>query len=116
MDRFIAIKCPVRYKTLVTRTQIKGIILAIWLFSTIGTVVFPHSLPKVEYEDFLEYYDTFHLCMSDTHDHKFENTSKIFAALLIILYFIIPFVLIFGICSYVIKASRDQQNKLNKER
>ena len=54
--------------------------------------------------------------MSDTHDHKFENTSKIFAALLIILYFIIPFNLIFGNYSYVIKASRDQQKKPNKER
>ena len=76
MDRFIAIKCPVRYKTLVTRTQIKGIIVAIWLFSAIGTVVFPHSLPKEENEDFLEYYDTLHLCMSDTHDHKFEKNVK----------------------------------------
>lgn len=115
MDRFIAIKYPLRYKTLVTRTRMKGIIVVIWLFSVIGTVVFPHSLPKAEYENFLEYYDTFHLCMSDTHDHKFENMSKTFAALLIILYFIIPFVLIFGSYSYVIKTSRDQQDKLKND-
>ena len=114
MDRFIAIKYPLRYKTVVTRRRMMGVIVATWLFSVIGTVVFPHSLPKAEYQEFLEYYDTFHLCMSNTHAHvrQFQNKSKVFAALILVFYFIIPFLLIFGSYGYVIKASRDQQVKL----
>lgn len=115
VDRFIAIRFPLHYKTVVTRRRMKTTIVAIWLLSIIGTVVFPHSLPKAEYQDFVEYYDTFHLCLNHPHDHQFESTSKVFAALLIVLYFIIPFLITFSSYIYIIKASRDQQMKLKNE-
>ena len=115
VDRFIAIKFPLRYKTVLTRRRMKTAVVAIWLFSITGTVIFPHSLPTTEYEDFVDYYDTFHLCMTHPHDHQFQNTSKVFAALLVIVYFIIPFLVTFSCYIYVIKASRDQQLKLKRD-
>lgn len=115
IDRFIAIKFPLRYKTVVTRRRMKTAIVAIWLLSITGTVVAPHSLTRAEYEDFVDYYDTFHLCISHAHDHEFQDTSKVFAASIIILYFILPFTITLGSYIYIIKISRDQQVKLENE-
>ena len=115
VDRFIAIKFPLRYKTIVTRRRTKTAVITIWLLAIIGTVVFPHSFPRSEYEDFVDYYDTFHLCISHERDHSFENTSKVFAASIIVLYLILPFIITLGSYTYIIKVSRDQKIKLQND-
>ena len=115
VDRFIAIKFPLRYKTIVTRRRMKAAIVSIWVISVIGTVVLPHSLPKAEYEDFVDYYDKFHLCITHADDHQFKNTSKVFAASIIILHFIVPFIITLSSYIYIIKVSRNQQVRLKNE-
>ena len=114
IDRFIAIKFPLRYKTITTRRRMKKAVIAIWLLAITGTIVFPHSLPTSEYQDFVDYYDTFHFCLPYTHDHRFENTSKVFAALIIALFLILPIIVTLGSYMYIIKVSCDQREKLEK--
>lgn len=114
VDRFIAIKFPLRYKTLVTRHRMKITLAFVWLFPLIGTVIFPHSLPKEAYEDFVDYYDSFHLCIS-FHHHQFQNTSKIFAAIIIVLYIVLPCIVTLSSYIYIMKVSRDQQFKLENQ-
>lgn len=114
VDRFIAIKIPLRYKTLVTRHRMKITLAFVWLFPLIGTVIFPHSLPKEAYEDFVDYYDSFHLCIS-FHHHQFQNTSKIFAAIIIVLYIVLPCIVTLSSYIYIMKVSRDQQFKLENQ-
>jgi len=114
VDRFIAIKFPLRYKTLVTRKRMKITLAFVWIFPLIGTVAFPHLLPKEAYEAFVDYYDSFHLCIS-FHHHQFQNTSKIFAAIIIVLYIFLPCVVTLSGYIYIIKVSRDQQLKLENQ-
>lgn len=114
VDRFIAIKFPLRYKTTVTKRRMKIAVLFIWLLPLIGTVIFPHSLPKEVYEDFVDYYDSFHLCIT-SHNHQFQNTSKIFAAIIIALYIVLPFIVTLASYIYIMKVSRDQQVKLENQ-
>ena len=114
VDRFIAIKFPLRYKAIVTRHRMKITVVFIWLFPLIGTVIFPHSLPKEAYEDFVDYYDSFYLCIS-SHNHQFHNTSKVFAAIIIVLYIVLPCVVTLCGYIYIMKVSRDQQLKLENQ-
>ena len=114
VDRFIAIKFPLRYKTLVTRQRMKTTLAFVWLLPLVGTVVFPHLLPKEAYEDFIDYYDSFHMCIS-FHHHDFQNNSKIFSAIIIILYIALPCIVTLIGYVYIIKVSRDQQLRLENQ-
>lgn len=114
VDRFIAIKLPLRYKTTVTRGRMKIALLFIWLLPLIGTVIFPHSLHEDVYQDFIDYYDSFHLCIT-SHHHQFQNTSKIFAAVIIVLYIVLPFIVTLASYIYIMKVSREQQVKLENQ-
>ena len=114
VDRFIAIKFPLRYKTLVTRQRMKTTLALVWLFPLVGTVVLPHLLPKEAYEDFIDYYDSFHSCIS-FHHHQFQNTSKIFAAIIIVLYIALPCIVTLVGYVYIIKVSRAQQLRLENQ-
>ncbi|XP_022791613.1 histamine H2 receptor-like [Stylophora pistillata] len=114
IDRFIAIRFPLRYKPIVTGKRTKIALVCIWILPTIGTVVSPHSLPDAEYEDFVDYYDSFHLCFS-YHAHQFQNTSKVFAAIIISIYIVLPWLVTVSSYMYILKVSRDQQLKLKHD-
>ena len=114
VDRLIAIECPLRYQCIVTRRRMKLAIVAIWFSALFGNLALPHALPRRDYEDFINYYDSFYLCIT-AHNHNFKNTSKILARVIISFYFVIPFVVTLSSYAYVMRVSRQQQVRLRRE-
>ena len=114
IDRLIAIQYPLRYSTVVSRGRMKVAILFVWVFALSGNLALPHVLPRKQYEDFIKYYDTYHLCIT-AHKHSFQNTPKILATFIILCYFFIPFVITLSNYVCIMKVSRQQQVRLEQQ-
>lgn len=113
-ERLLAIKYPLRYPSIITKSRAIIILIFTWIIGIIGTLVIPHIQGK-EMDGFPEFRENFHVCSDPNHDSSSLNVRKPYPIFVISFFFYFPFAVIVFSYGYIFKVSLEQRKRVKRE-
>lgn len=114
VERLLAIKYPLRYPSIITKSRAIILLVLTWMVGILGTLVLPHIQGK-EMKGFDEIREDFHVCSDPNHDGLQFDVRKPYPIFIISLYFYLPFTVIVFSYGYIFKVSLEQRKRVRRE-
>jgi len=116
VERLLAIKYPLRYPSIITKSRAIILLILTWFVGIFGTLVVPH-IQGIELDGFGEIREDFHVGSDPNHDVDARqfNLKKPYPIFLISLYFYLPFAIIVFSYGYIFKVSLEQRKRVRRE-
>lgn len=111
VERLLAIKYPLRYPSIITKSRAIIILCTIWSVAILGTAIIPH-LQGHELEGISEFREAFHICVIPARNVKLVGLHKPYMIFAISFYFYLPFFIIVFSYSYIFKVSIEQRKRM----
>ena len=118
VERFIAVKFPLRYQTIVTYRRAVLACLAVWLWAVAVTVVFPLALKADDGDSFKRLYQTLHPCYKCPGKARRlipPPSAKGYLIFLMISVLVIPILIILCSYGYISLVSRKHRRQMQEQ-
>ena len=122
-ERFLAIKCALRYKVFVTRLRVFISIFLLWIIGAAGAFCvqfIPYIFTISDHESYTIFHESFYHCVHIAdHRHEVHASNHLlqnpYLLFLDVFYFLVPLIIILACSNYLYNAACHQDERLEQE-